>query len=245
MGFAQITFANLPKSNPAREKHDRNFLTEGFKELHKVWKQIKKLSVLKRFLFSFFFYSMGVQTVMMAATIFGDKVLHLPATKLIVTVVLIQLVAIVGATQMAKLSDRFGNLKVLMGAVIFWILICVASYLIAEAAENGVNAEYGFYALAVGVGLVMGGIQSLSRSTYSKLMPHTKDTASFFSFYDVTEKFAIVIGMVSFGYIDEQLGMKNSVLSLIVFFTVGLVGLILALRRESKLRTVSLEPQAA
>src|SRR5205823_3283770 len=145
--------------------------------------QVKKLSVLKRFLLGFFFYSMGVQTVMLAATIFGDKVLHLPATKLIVTVVLIQLVAVIGATQMAKLSAKYGNLKVLIGAVIFWIFICLAAYIIATMAERGLSAEYGFYALAIAVGLVMGGIQSLSRSTYSKLMPETKDTASFFSFY--------------------------------------------------------------
>ena len=78
----------------------------------------------------------------------------------------------------------------------------------------------------------MGGIQSLSRSTYSKLMPETKDTASFFSFYDVTEKIAIVIGMFSFGFIDEKLGMKNSVLSLIVFFTIGLIGLLFALKKQ-------------
>lgn len=232
MGFAQIPFAFLPKSQPAAKKLHSNFLTDGFVELNKVLQQVKKLSVLKRFLFSFFFYSMGVQTVMLAATIFGAQVLHLPDTKLIVTVVLIQIVAIAGAYLMARLSAKFGNLKVLMGTVVFWIIICIAAYLIAGLAEKGMNAEYGFYALAIGVGLVMGGIQSLSRSTYSKLMPETKDTASFFSFYDVTEKIAIVIGMFSFGFIDEKLGMKNSVLSLIVFFTIGLIGLLFALKKQ-------------
>ena len=232
MGFAQIPFAFLPKSQPAAKKLHNNFLTDGFVELNKVLQQVKKLSVLKRFLFSFFFYSMGVQTVMLAATIFGAQVLHLPDTKLIVTVVLIQIVAIAGAYLMARLSAKFGNLKVLMATVVFWIVICIAAYLIAGLAEKGINAEYGFYALAIGVGLVMGGIQSLSRSTYSKLMPETKDTASFFSFYDVTEKIAIVIGMFSFGFIDEKLGMKNSVLSLIVFFTIGLIGLLFALKKQ-------------
>jgi MFS transporter, UMF1 family len=232
MGFAQIPFAFLPKSQPAAKKLHNNFLTDGFIELNKVLQQVKKLAVLKRFLFSFFFYSMGVQTVMLAATIFGAQVLHLPDTKLIVTVVLIQIVAIAGAYLMARLSAKFGNLKVLMATVVFWIIICIAAYLIAGLAENGMNAEYGFYALAIGVGLVMGGIQSLSRSTYSKLMPETKDTASYFSFYDVTEKIAIVIGMFSFGFIDEKIGMKNSVLSLIVFFTIGLIGLFLALKKQ-------------
>ena len=113
-----------------------------------------------------------------------------------------------------------------------WIGICVAAYFVAGIAENGGDAEYGFYVLAIAVGLVMGGIQSLSRSTYSKLMPETKDTASFFSFYDVTEKIAIVIGMLSFGLIDERLGMKNSLLSLITFFSIGFIGLWLCLSRQ-------------
>jgi UMF1 family MFS transporter len=144
---------------------------------------------------------------------------------------------------MARLSEKYGNLKVLIGTVFIWILICLAAYIIAGQAEKGINAEFGFYGLAVAVGLVMGGIQSLSRSTYSKLMPATKDTASFFSFYDVTEKFAIVIGMFSFGYIDEQLGMKNSVLSLIVFFSIGLIGLIMALRKTGKPQQAITQPK--
>ena len=98
-------------------------------------------------------------------------------------------------------------------------------------AEAGINVEYYFYAVAIGVGLVMGGIQSLSRSTYSKLMPETNDTASFFSFYDVTEKIAIVIGMFTFGYIDELIGMKYSVLALIIFFVIGFIGLRLAMQK--------------
>jgi MFS transporter, UMF1 family len=237
LGFAQIPFAVLPNNKPATEKRTTNFLSDGFRELSKVWQQVKGMPVLKRYLSAFFFYSMGVQTVMLAATLFGSQVLKLPATNLIITIVLIQLVAIVGATGMARLSTRFGNIKVLIGTVIFWILICLGAYEIANLAEAGTNVEYAFYGLAVAVGLVMGGIQSLSRSTYSKLMPPTRDTASFFSFYDVTEKLAIVIGMFSFGFIDEQLGMKNSVLSLIVFFTLGLLGLIFTLQKEQHSKT--------
>jgi UMF1 family MFS transporter len=135
---------------------------------------------------------------------------------------------------MARLSSRFGNIQVLIIAVIFWIFICISAYLIANQAEQGINVEYFFYSLAIAVGLVMGGIQAISRATYSKLMPETKDTTSFFSFYEVTEKTAIVIGIFSFGMIDERLGMKNSVLSLIVFFTIGLYGLILTLYKQKR-----------
>jgi UMF1 family MFS transporter len=228
IGFSQITFKRLPK-NIASEKfgEKRNFISGGFIELKKVFFQMIKMPVLKRFLFAFFFYNMGVQTVMLAATIFGSKVLHLPSTNLIVIIVIIQLVAIPGAYLIAKLSGKYGNLQALIGVVIFWVAICIAAYYMKTAIH--------FYILGIAVGLVMGGIQSLSRSTYSKLMPVTNDTASFFSFFDVTEKIAIVIGLTAFGFIEEITGtMRDSILSLIVFFTIGLIGLISALHRQMK-----------
>ena len=230
IGFAQISFAHLPKGTPSvQDGKARNVLTGGFLELKKVLKQLIHLAVLKRFLIAFFFYSMGVQTVMLAATIFGSKVLNLPSTKLIITIVLIQLVAIPGANLMSRLSAKYGNIQVLIGVVVFWIFICIGGYLM--------KTEMHFYILAIAVGLVMGGIQSLSRSTYSKLMPETKDTASFFSFFDITEKIAIVIGLVSFGYIEEFTGsMRYSVLALIVFFALGLIFLTNALYKQVRLQ---------
>ena len=229
LGFAQIAFQRLPETRGSGQKSGNNVFTTGFKEMGKVYQQVRKMAVLKRFLRAFFFYSMGVQTVMLAATLFGSKILGLTEVKLIVTVVIIQLVAIPGAWSMSRLSGIYGNFRVLMTVIIFWILICFAAYYTATLKEGGANPEWHFYGLAVAVGLVMGGIQSLSRSTYAKLMPETKDTASFFSYYDFTEKIAIVIGIFSFGFIEELTrdhgGMKNSVLSLIFFFLVGLIWL--------------------
>ncbi|MBC9933990.1 MFS transporter [Chitinophaga qingshengii] len=225
IGFAQVTFATLPATKATVGQHKAGAVTEGFSELRKVYAQVKTMPVLKRFLRGFFFYSMGVQTVMMAATIFGSKVLHLPSDKLIGTVVIIQVVAIAGAWGMARLSGKFGNLRVLIGVVLAWIGICIAGYKMQTATD--------FYLLATAVGLVMGGIQSLSRSTYAKLMPETKDTASFFSYYDVTEKLSIVIGMFSFAYIDDYTNnMRNSVLALVVFFVIGLAWIISALLKQ-------------
>lgn len=236
-GFAQITFRRLPKSfastnNNSKTTDSLGLLAGGFIELKKVFGQIVKMPVIRRFLFAFFFYNMGVQVVMLTATNFGSKVLNLPSTNLIVTVVLIQLVAIAGAYIMAFLSERFGNLQTLILVVLIWIGICVAGYHMQTAMH--------FYLLAMSVGLVMGGIQSLSRSTYAKLMPLTRDTASFFSFYDVAEKVAIVIGLITFGIIDERLGMRNSVLSLIVFFFIGSIGLFSALHRQMKEKKASI-----
>ncbi|WP_111598495.1 MFS transporter [Chitinophaga skermanii] len=226
IGFAQITFRTLPPSAPAEEQQGSIF-RDGFIELKKVYAQVRQLPVLKRYLRAFFFYSMGVQTVMLAATIFGSKLLNLPSTNLIIVIVVIQVVAILGAWGMARLSGIFGNFKVLIATVILWIIVCIAAYF--------TYTENQFYGLAVLVGLVMGGIQSLSRSTYAKLIPETRDTTSFFSYYDVTEKIGIVLGMFSFGLIDQMYSMRHSVLILTAYFAVGLLFLFAALLKQSKL----------
>jgi MFS transporter, UMF1 family len=225
VGFAQITFSVLPISSKSERIARKNVLTNGFHELKIVWKQLIHLPVLKRFLLAFWFYSMGVQTVMLVGIDFGIKIIHLADAKLIIAAVVIQLVAIAGAYGMSKLSQLYGNIKILFFTVLLWIGVCVTAYFI--------TTEIQFYILASLIGLVMGGIQSLSRSTYSKLMPETKDTASFFSFYDVTEKLALVIGLFSFGIIEEFThSMRNSLLVLIGFFVLGLIFLSLILLRK-------------
>ncbi len=235
-GFAQITLNVMPKGTPAAFRPEKNIFANGFIELKKVFTQLKTLPILKRFLLAFFFYNMGVQTIMLVATLFGSKQLKLPTSKLIITILIIQIVAIAGAYIMAKLSKRFGNFQTLLSVIVIWVLVCLGAYEIATISDQGVNAEMYFYVLAVVVGLVMGGIQSLSRSTYSKLMPVTKDTTSFFSFYDVTEKIAIVIGMFSFGLIEELTGsMKNSVLVVMCFFIIGFIILYFALAKQKQL----------
>lgn len=235
IGFAQIPFAYLPEGRASAHKKGANFLSDGFIELKKVFKQVISRGVLNWFLASFFLYSMGVQTVMLVASMFGSKMLGLPPTKLIITLVIIQLVAVAGATLIARMSGLFGNLNVLMGIVILWICVCIAAHEITTLKESGVDVEYYFYGVAVSVGLVMGGIQSLSRSTYSKLIPVTHDNAAFFSFYDMTEKIAIVLGVFTFGFIDEWLGMKNSVLALIVFFVLGFIALAITRYKQIKI----------
>ena len=231
VSFAQITFKRLPMSPKSERKSKNHVLANGFHELKIVWQQVVKMPVLKRYLSAFFFYSMGVQTVMLVAIDFGIKELKLADDKLIITAVIIQLVAIVGAVAMSKLSAKYGNVNVLIFTVLLWIGVCIAGYFI--------TTEMHFYILASLVGLVMGGIQSLSRSTYSKLMPDTKDTASFFSFYDVTEKLAIVIGLFSFGLIEGLTGnMRNSLLALIIFFALGLL-LLLATAAAQKNKTIT------
>ena len=226
IGFAQIPFRRLPDHNgedaafrPASRKQTTtagNYLFNGFRELRSVFGQLQHRPLIKRFLMAFFVYNMGVQTVMYVATIFGSDELKLPAQSLIITILLIQLVAIPGAYGFSRLSERIGNIYALMVAVVIWTAFCAGAYFI--------QTESQFFVLAGVAGLVMGGIQSLSRSTYSKLIPATTDTASYFSFYDVTEKTSIVLGTLLYGLIEQLTGsMRNSVLALLVLFVIGLL----------------------
>ena len=216
--FGNYSLSRLPKPVPAGSGDQHNILTKGYKELNKVWNQVKQLPKLKRFLLSFFFYNMGVQTVMLVAALYGKGELEIPTDNLIIAILIIQLIAIPGAFVISKLSSKIGNIKTLMILVVLWIILCIAAYFVPK------GGIYEFYALGAFVGFIMGGIQSLSRSTHAKLIPETKDTVSFFSFYDVTEKIAAVVGIVSFGYITELTGsQRNSVLALMSFFVIGLL----------------------
>jgi len=226
LGFGWLSIRRLPAGKGVRGTHSNNLITQGYKELHKVWQELKTQHTLKRFLFSFFFYNMGVQTVMLAATIYGKGELEIKDNPLIIAILLIQIVAIPGAILMAKMSSKWGNFKALMIAVIIWIGGCVMGYYLPA------GKPIPFYVLAIVVGFIMGGIQSVSRSTYSKLMPITHDTTSYFSFFDVTEKIAIIFGMFSWGVIHDITGsQRNSVLAIGLFFIIGFV----LLYRTSKL----------
>lgn len=229
-GFAQIALRVLPKPPGQRGAEKKNVLTSGFRELNLVWKQVVQMRILKRFLISFFLYSMGVQTVLLVAAGFSKKEIFPDAEdepKLLFTLILIQAVAIAGAVLMSRLSRRWGNINVLMLSVCIWIIVCLCAYVVETQTQ--------FYLLAATVGLVMGGIQSMSRSTYSKLLPETKDSTSFFSFYDVTEKIALVIGLFSFGFLEDITNnIRNSILALIIFFALSLLALFYTKRAETK-----------
>ncbi|MDQ3392667.1 MAG: MFS transporter [Bacteroidota bacterium] len=220
IGFAQIPFYFLPE-NIYRKNPKGQYIKKGYQELKKVWHSLKELKVLQRFLISFFFYSTGVQTIMLMAATFGNIELNLPGDQLILIVLIIQVVAIFGSYFFAKLSQLRGNIFSLSVLVFVWILICIAAYFIQNV--------YQFFALAFIVGLVMGGIQALSRSTYSKIIPDNAIAhASYFSFYDVLEKFSIVLGTFSYGLIQQLTGsMRTSPLFLALFFVAGMCFLFL------------------
>lgn len=214
--FAQITFSKL-EDNKKEVSTSENIFSKGIQELKKVWGETKRLPLLRKYLIGFFFFSMGVQTVMYLATIFGEKVIKMEMQELIQLVLILQILAIFGAFLMAKIAEKKGNIFSLKITLCLWMLICVAAYFMKE----GMKIEY--YILGVVVGLVMGGIQSMARSTYSKLMPQdTKDHASYFSFYETLEKSSVALGTFVYGFVNYITGSMNySALSLVIFFIIG------------------------
>lgn len=215
IGFSQITFSRLPKYTFRRREKQASVLTNGYKELLLVFRQIQGSYQLSRYLLGFFFIMMGLLTTMFMAATYGEKQLGLDESVLIPTVLVIQLVGVFGAWMFARISGRIGNLNALIISVIAWIFIIIGAYFISDAA--------GFVTVAFFIGIVMGGSQSLARSTYSKMLPETTDHTSFFSFYDVMEKMATVLGTFSFGIIEAITGsMRYSVLAIGIFFMIGL-----------------------
>ncbi|PLX13245.1 MAG: MFS transporter [Marinilabiliales bacterium] len=216
LGIAQIAFRFL-KEKRTKVRINSSILFMGFKEIRSVFVELKGSRSTSLFLIAFFFLSMGVQVIMIVAALFGSTELGIEGTKLIITIIIIQLLGIVGSILFSRVSMKLGNKTSLMSMLIIWITICVAAYFI--------NTEIHFYIMAAFVGLVMGGIQSQARSTFSKLIPSkSKDTASYFSFYDSTEKLAIVLGMFSFGLLEHFTGsMRSSALLLSVFFILSFV----------------------
>lgn len=216
IGFSQIAFYHL-KDKPTGHKVTSAILTQGFSELKKVFNHLKEKVSSIRFLYSFFFYSMGVQTVMLLAPLFGETEIGMTGDEMIIVVLILQVLAIGGAYFFAFVSKLRDNKFAIVSAILVWLMVCIGAYFAQD--------KLSFYVLAGFLGFVMGGIQSISRSTYSKLIPEgTTDSASYFSFYDVTDKLAIVLGTASFGVIEHITGsMRNSILFMTLFFIVGLM----------------------
>lgn len=235
LGFSFIPFKKLPNNQPSIHTKGKRLWTRVNNEFSLVWIEIKKNKAIKRFLPAYFFISVGVQTIMVVATMFGQKELELSQESLIITIILIQLIAILGALLMSYLAKTFGNIKVLSVVTLFWVGICVSAFYL--------NNELQFYSLAFMVGLLMGGIQSLARSTYSKLLPKDiDDTTAMFSFYDITEKLGIVLGLFVFGLVEHvTLNIRFSAVSLSFFFILGLLLLLRMWNFNTYLKTGSYE----
>ena len=221
IGFAQVTFRRLP-NNIHKRKPSSDFLVRGWRELGIVSKQIKHDKALKTLLTAFAFYSIGVQTIILLASVFGSKELGMDDGNLIITIMMVQVWGMLGAYLFAKFSEKAGNIVALKVTIIFWAIACVSAYFLDAEDPNLILKFYGLGAI---IGLSLGSIQTLSRSTYSKLIPEgNQDTATYFSFFDVTEKISIILGTALFGLVVDLTGsMRISILVLGGFFILGFI----------------------
>ena len=253
-GFSQYTFKHLPQFGDVKDKLPKDLVLlnyknifkkheeqggffgvlkdnlsfykdiskESFRELFKVGNELFKDKNLKFFLSSFFFYSVGMQTIFLMATLFGKSEINLAQDKLIGTLLVIQIEAIIGAVIFSRLSRKIGNKNVISIAIVLWIVACIWAFFLNK--ENP-TVEYQFYGVAAVVGLVMGGLQAMSRSTYSKLLPEdSMENTTFFSFYDVLEKLAVILGTFIFATLIGQFNnMRYAALSMTLFFAAGLI----------------------
>ena len=229
--FSQYTFRHMPKGYK-KEGDRKQLILGGFNELIKVRLEISTQLFLRKYLWAFFIYSMAVQTILLIAAYFGEQEIDWGSDNqrtvgLIVSILLIQIVAMVGSVITGRLAERLNNISMLIVINGIWLLLCIYAYFVETPSD--------FYLAAAWVGLVMGSIQTLSRSTYSQNLPDTQDTTSYFSFYEVAEKVGIVIGTFIFGYIAQLTGsMRGAALFLGVFFLVG--ALLLARLKKYVLR---------
>jgi UMF1 family MFS transporter len=215
LGFAQIPFRRLP--NDKKGAWHSELLSKGYRGIREVAIYVKGQNNILYFLLSYFFYSAGALTVIALASTFAVEELGFETMELILLILVLQFVGIIGAELAARLSGVKGNKFTIVIILFIWIGVCTAAYF--------VQVKVQFYVVAAFTGLVMGGIQSMSRSTYSKLIPEKVDnTTSFFSFFDVCEKLSMVLGPFFFGFIAYYTGsMRNSIFSLVIYFVLGLI----------------------
>ncbi len=233
IAFATYSFYHLPRTVPTSDKTKGNIFLKGFVELRKVACEIKANIHLRRFLASYFMYNMAVQTIMVMAVAFANKEIRgIKSSDLIISILIIQFLGIAGAFLMSKISSVIGNIKTIGISILIWIGLCVAVFSV-------VYEPWQFYIAAAIVGLVMGGIQSVSRSTYSKLLPQTNDITSYFSFFDLAEKIGLAIGTLTFGIIEGYLDIRTSILALIVFFVAGFI-LLLFVPKSDRLNSTNI-----
>ena len=232
--FSQYTFYYLTQNLNNDDKKDafkKSVIFSGFLELKEVWQILKKDISVKKFLIAFFTFSCALQTIILIATYFGDEEIlwkngDEKTIGLIVSMLIIQLIAILGAMLTATVSNKIGNIKTLIFLNLIWFLLCLGAYFVQYPIE--------FYIIAGFVGMVMGGTQALSRSTYSKLIPKTENTCSYFSFYQMSMILSVVLGTFMSGIVDQLTGsLRNSIIVFAVIFILGAI-----LLRDIKMKSI-------
>ena len=204
----------LPEAYRDRPK-SLAYLALGISRTVATAKRVGRFKHLTLFLVAYMIYNDGIHTVTSMATIYGTEELRLSTTALMVTLLLVQVVAIGGALVFSRIANRIGAKHAVMCALVLWSGVVTYGYFIHTATE--------FFVLGIIVGVVLGGTQALSRSFYGAMIPE-QASAEFYGFYSVFSKFSSIWGPVTFGFIKQITGSARlAIISLMIFFIVGLI----------------------
>ncbi|GAB3262763.1 MFS transporter [Nocardioides dilutus] len=188
---------------------------QSFGQLFTTLRDMRSYPVTLTFLVGYLFYNDGIQTVIVSASVYGEKELGFETSVLIVTILLVQFVAFFGALIFGRLAESRGARTVILGGLGVWMLVVIAGFFLPEK-NLGL-----FLALAAAIGLVLGGTQALSRSFFSQLIPHGRE-AEYFSLYQAAERGTSWLGTLVFGLVHQVTdSYRPAIFALILFFLVG------------------------
>ncbi len=226
--FSLIPYFALRDRPPIHPVAGRGGIGHGFRQLWVTSKDLRRFPMTLTFLLAYLFFNDGVQTVISAAAIYGDRQLGLSQSILIATILLVQFVAFGGALLFGRFAKRYGSHRVILMSLVVWVgVVCVAFFLPA-------GKVLPFLALAVVIGLVLGGTQALARSFYSLLIPRGRE-AEYFSLYQACERGTSWSGTLVFGVVHQLThSYRPAIISLVVFFVLGF----LLLRRVDPARAM-------
>lgn len=216
-GVFSVPLMLFVEETPTKNEASRfQALREGFQQLAQTLKEIQSFKVLVLFLVAYWIYIDGVNTVIKTAVFFGDRVLGLEQASLITALLVTQFVAFPAALAFGALGQRIGpKPAILIGLGVYLAALVYAWRFLEDASD--------FYVLAVAIGLVQGGVQSLSRSLYARLVPPSK-TAEFFGFFNMVGKFATIFGPLMIAFTPMVIpgaDERDGILSLTLLFLVG------------------------
>lgn len=210
-----VGLRDRPPQNLTRA--EGGLLASSFAQLVHTLKDLRSYPQTLLFLVAYLFYNDGIQTVIASAAVFGSRELDLPEASLILAILVVQLVAFVGALALGRLAGRIGARRTILAAIVVWGLVSVAGFFV-PAGQLGP-----FLLLAVAIGFVLGGSQALSRSLYSTLVPRGRE-AEYFGLYQAAERGTSWFGTLTFGVVFQLTGSyRYSIVALLVFFVVGFV----------------------
>jgi MFS transporter, UMF1 family len=236
-GFTTLPLLRLRNRPPTAGPARGSVLVDGFRQLWHTLGSLKAYPLTLFFLIAYLVYNDGIQTVIALTAVYATEELKLPDTVLVPTILMVQFVGFFGAIALGRLAKRIGAWKTLLLSLALWIVVLFVAF--ALPARQVVP----FVALAAAIGIVLGGSQALSRSLFSQLVPKGRE-GEYFGLYEISDKGTSWLGPLLFGLaFDVTRSYRVAIISLLVFFIVGAVGLWAVPMRRAVLAAGNVPPK--